>query len=81
MPVTCSQNDGNDDGFASMVARHRTEHLPIVTVIGCEEIGTHEKQDNVGVYKISADARVYVLPGTDPSVVPSLDYALALEHR
>jgi hypothetical protein len=63
------------------VPLHRLRHLPFVAVIGREEVGAHQQQNDVVGLDMPVDFFRKILTGTDPSVVPDLDDPLPLEQR
>jgi len=81
VPVARTEDDGDDDSFTCLVPLHRPRHLPLVAIIGREEVGAHQQQNDVVGLDVPVDFPREILTSADPSVVPDLDDPLPLEQR
>ena len=59
------------------MALHRALHLHVIAIIRVQEVGAHQKKNNVGGIQVLVDPAMQLLPGRDSSVVPSRDHTLA----
>ena len=80
MPVARAENHRNDDRLSSFLPFHRTRHFALVAIIGREEVRANEEQNDVIAFDMPVDSVREVFAGSDASVMPGLDHALALEQ-
>jgi len=58
----------------------RTLHLPVITVVGVEEIGADEKKDQTCGPEIFVDCLVEVNAGADLPIMPAVNYPHVFKH-
>jgi hypothetical protein len=54
-------------------AAQRVGQFGIVAIRRSEEMRTDQKHDNVGILKLSVDARMPIAPGSEFAIVPASD--------
>nr|WP_259642657.1 hypothetical protein [Pseudomonas savastanoi] len=62
------------------MALHGARHFDVVAVVGCNEIGTHQKQNYFIGVDVLINGRIDLLASFDSSIMPSLNDPLPLEH-
>ena len=77
MPVARSKDDRDDAHLAAFMSLHRARHLQVIAIIGVQEVGAHQKKNDVGGIQVLVDPAMQLLPGRNPSVVPGRDHTLA----
>lgn len=55
-----------------------TARHPLITIVGCKKIGTHEQKDHLGFLEIPRDFLVKFLSGHDAAIMPGIDESLPL---
>ena len=78
-PIAGTQDDRDDACFLAMMALQRTRHLDVVAILGGDEIGTDQQQDDVGAVELVADLAVELVARSNAAVVPCGDRALTFE--
>jgi hypothetical protein len=63
------------------VPLERAHRLLLVAIIRGDEVRADQQQHNIGALKIHADCIFEALARRNPTVMPSRDEALPLEHR
>jgi len=81
MPITRAQNHRDHDRFLRDVALHGASHLDVVAIIRGDEVRADQEKDDFVAVDMVVDGRIDFLTSADPAVMPSVDNALALEHR
>jgi hypothetical protein len=79
LPVTRPEDDGDHPRIACSVPLHRAFHLPIVAIVGCNEIRADQKQDNIRRVEMAVDRVGEFGAGRDASVMPRRYDALPLQ--
>ena len=79
-PIHRSENHRDDPGVAGVVALQRAGHLQVVAVVGGEEVGADEKEDDGRAVQMRVDFAGPLIARADLAVVPRVDDALALEQ-
>ncbi len=79
-PVAVAEDDGDDARVAVLVTLHRPFDLDVPAVVGGEEVGANEEEDDVGRLQVTSDLAVPLLAHDDLAVVPLRDHAVPLEE-
>jgi hypothetical protein len=70
----------NDLRLLGVVAFQGTRHLDVDAIIGVQEVGAHQEQNDVGRFELSIDRASPRRAWKDLAVVPCLDQPVALKH-
>ncbi len=80
LPVYRAQNNRDDAGLASLMALQGSRHLFLVAVVGADEVGANEQQDDVGAVEVVVDFVGPLIARKDTAIVPGLDETLPLQQ-
>ena len=80
-PVDRSKDHWDDPCLPICVFFHRPPQFVRKAVVGRDEVGTHEQENECRILKVSINFVVEMLAGTDFSVVPDGKNATALQDR
>ena len=75
-PVAGFEQNGDDAGLSLIVALESLLHFGVVAVVGGEEVGADQEQDDVGGVEVGGDRVCPVGSGGDVAIVPGGDDAL-----
>lgn len=81
VPVARPQNDWDHHSIAGGMPLHCPQHFAVVAIVGREEVGADEQQDNVRGVQVVIDFVAKILPRLDSAIVPGVDEPLPLEGR
>lgn len=70
-PITRAEEDGDDASFALAMAFNGAPHFAPVAVIGFDEVGADEEEDDRGGVEVSFDLLLPILTGNDHYVIPA----------
>jgi hypothetical protein len=76
VPFAGAQNHRDDDCLAARLALERSVQFDVVALVGCDEVGAHEQQHDVGSDERFIDGMGEMLAGRGPAIVPDIDEVL-----
>ena len=80
LPIAGADDDGDDASLFGFVALQSTLHLLLVAIVGGEEVGADEQEDEPGLLQVGVDVVGPVVAGEDLAVVPGGDEMLPFER-
>jgi hypothetical protein len=81
LPLTRTQDDGDDLGLAGSAARKRLSHLFLITIFRSQKRGANQQNDHARCSQLLLDFMIQVIPRVQHSVVPNADEAFAMKRR
>ncbi len=73
MTVAGAQYHRDDNRLSGRVPLHRALHLDVIAVVGSDEVGADQQQNDVVDFDMLLNGTGKLLTRTDPPVMPGLD--------